>query len=123
MPDRRRRPLRPFLCRVDSYLGNGTRVRARVHALTNLSVFMPRSFKECQWKREEFANKEETIINLVGVGDSQPSLCASRDKRFLVRAPLSLAGHPFLEMSSRRRRARVTEECQISARNQVGVLS
>ena len=42
-------------------------------------------------KREESANKEETIINLVRVGDSQPSLSASRDKRFLVRA-LSLSG-------------------------------
>ena len=78
----------------------------RVHAPTNLSVFMPRNCQQllsnAYGKREEFANKEETIINLVGVGDSQPSLSASRDKRFLVRAPLplSLAGHPFLEMPS-----------------------
>ena len=43
-------------------------------------------------KREEFANEEDTIINLVGVGDSQPSLGASRDKRFLVRGPLSVLG-------------------------------
>ena len=70
-------------------------VYVRVHAPTNLSVFMPRNCQQllsnAYGKREEFANKEETIINLVGVGDSQPSLSASRDKRFLVRAPLSLS--------------------------------
>ena len=103
-------------------------VYVRVHAPTNLSVFMPRNCQQllsnAYGKREEFANKEETIINLVGVGDSQPSLSASRDKRFLVRAPLSLPLWPVIRSwRCRLRRARVTAECQISARNQVEVLS
>ena len=89
------RPLRPFLCRVDSYLGNGTRV-VRVHAPTNLSVFMPRNCRQLQpMEKRGICKQGKSVINLVAVGDPQPSLSASRDKRFLViRAPSEMPSPP-----------------------------